>query len=277
MNLRKNITALATGLALTALIPSVHADEYDKKTTITVNETIMVPGATLTPGKYVMKLMNSSSNRHIVQIFDEDQKKLYTTILAFNNYRLVPKDKTELTYWETPAGTPPAMRAWFWPGDNFGQEFAYPKDQAELLARTNRVTVATYETTTVPLTVERAETLRVENIPQTSEADQKAAAEVALAPQPDTSRQNANEQAAIDQQNRSVVTEPQAPQPEPQILAQVTPPPPPPQTNVTPAAPPAPQTPEPTELPQTASPMPWMIAIGLAALVSAGSLTILRS
>ena len=50
-----------------------------------------------------------------------------TTILAIPNYRLQPTGKTVFTFWETPPGQPKALRAWFYPGDNFGQEFAYPK------------------------------------------------------------------------------------------------------------------------------------------------------
>src|SRR3989440_7789559 len=127
----RNALLIAGATAAIFVAGGLVADEWDKKTNITVNETIMIPGKTLPPGKYVMKLMNSPSDRHIVQIFNEDQTELQATILAFNNYKLTPSDKTELTYWETPAGSPPALRAWFYPGDNFGQEFAYPKDMAE--------------------------------------------------------------------------------------------------------------------------------------------------
>ena len=53
--------------------------------------------------------------------------QIIATILAIPNYRLQPTGKSEFRFWETPAGNPRAMRAWFYPGDNFGQEFAYPK------------------------------------------------------------------------------------------------------------------------------------------------------
>ncbi|MEP6963228.1 MAG: hypothetical protein ABI995_14195, partial [Acidobacteriota bacterium] len=139
-SMHKTLLGIAAAACLIGIVaPSVmKADEFDKKTTITVNQSILVPGKTLPPGKYVMKLANVTANRHVVQIFNEDQSQLQATILAFNNYRLNPTDKTVLTYWETPAGSPPALRAWFWPGDNYGQEFAYPKAQAEILSRANR-------------------------------------------------------------------------------------------------------------------------------------------
>jgi hypothetical protein len=126
--------AATLGLATLALAPSAMADQWNKKTIITVNEAIQVPGKVLQPGKYVMKLMDSPSNRHIVQIFNEREDQLQTTVLAIPNYRLQPTGKTEFGWWETPAGQPRAMRAWFYPGDNFGQEFAYPKSEAMAIA-----------------------------------------------------------------------------------------------------------------------------------------------
>jgi hypothetical protein len=64
-----------------------------------------------------------------------------TTVLAIPNYRLEPKDKTAFSYWETPTGNPSALRAWFYPGDNFGQEFVYPKGLAAKIAREAGATV----------------------------------------------------------------------------------------------------------------------------------------
>jgi hypothetical protein len=78
--------------------------------------------------------MDSDSNRHVVMIYDKDQQHLEETVLAIPNYRLQPTGKTQFAFWETPAGVPKAVRAWFYPGDNFGQEFAYPKKLVAQLA-----------------------------------------------------------------------------------------------------------------------------------------------
>src|SRR5712671_2774673 len=94
----------SVGLLGAALAPSLLADEWNKKTILTVNEPIQVPNKVLPPGKYVMKLMDSPSNRHIVQIFDKNEQHLETTILAIPNYRLEPTGKTQLQFWETPPG-----------------------------------------------------------------------------------------------------------------------------------------------------------------------------
>ena len=72
-----------------------------------------------------------------MQIYDKDEKQLYATVLAIPNYRLQPSDKPVLSFEERPAGTPEALKAWFYPGDNFGQQFVYPRDQAVQLAKKN--------------------------------------------------------------------------------------------------------------------------------------------
>jgi LPXTG-motif cell wall-anchored protein len=131
------IGALAvTGVGLLGMsfVPKAHADAWDKKTIVTVNEPIIAGDKILDPGTYVWKLMDSPSDRHVVQIFDKDQRHLEETILAIPNYRLQPTGNTQFAFWETPAGVPKAVRAWFYPGDNYGQEFAYPKQLVAQLA-----------------------------------------------------------------------------------------------------------------------------------------------
>jgi hypothetical protein len=138
---------LAAGLMLAST--ASFADQWDKKTILRVGETVQVPGAVLEPGTYVLKLLSSESNRHIVQITNEREDKVITTILAIPNYRLTPQGNTVFGWWETPTGNPPALRAWFYPGDNFGQEFAYPKGMSAKIAQTAHVPVpsVTAETT----------------------------------------------------------------------------------------------------------------------------------
>jgi hypothetical protein len=142
------ILAMASiGLLGIAFAPSAPADEWNKKTILTVNEPIQVPNQVLPPGTYVVKLLDSPSDRHIVQIFNADENHLFTTILAIPNYRIQPTGKTVFTFWETPPGQPKALRAWFYPGDNFGQEFAYPKTAAAQIAAVTHQSVPTTEAT----------------------------------------------------------------------------------------------------------------------------------
>jgi len=128
--------ALLSFAAMTvAVAPTVHADAWDKKTIATFSQSIEIPGKILAPGTYVFKLMDSPSDRHIVRIMNEREDQVVATVLAIPNYRLEPKSKTVFTFYEMPGGQPEVLREWFYPGDNFGQEFAYSKRRhAEILA-----------------------------------------------------------------------------------------------------------------------------------------------
>ena len=95
----------------------------------------------LPAGTYVFKILDSQSDRHIVQIFNQDETKVIATILAIPNYRLKVTDKTVITFRERPAGEPEALRAWFYPGRNFGEEFVYPKARAIELAKESNMPV----------------------------------------------------------------------------------------------------------------------------------------
>jgi len=131
------IGALAiAGVALlgSSFVPRAKADEWNKMTYVTVNEPIIAGNQVLQPGTYAWKLMDSQSDRHIVQIFNKDQSHIYATILAIPDYRLQPTGNSRFTFYETPAGVPKAVHAWFYPGDNSGQEFPYPKKLIAQLA-----------------------------------------------------------------------------------------------------------------------------------------------
>jgi hypothetical protein len=139
-------------LAAMAFSASVNADAWNKKTIVSFSQPVEVPGGVVLPaGAYVFKLLDSASNRHIVQIFNEDQNHVYATVLAIPNYRLRVTGKTVITFVERPAGEPQAIKAWFYPGDNFGQEFVYPKSRAVEFAKqtTSPVPAAPSEPATV--------------------------------------------------------------------------------------------------------------------------------
>ena len=126
-----------------AVLPGVRADEWNKKTIVTFSQPVEVPGKILPAGTYTFQLMDSPSDRHIVQIFNADGSQIITTVLAINDYRLQPTGQTVMKFNEQPGDSPDALRAWFYPGDNFGQEFVYPKVRAiELAQKMNAVVPA---------------------------------------------------------------------------------------------------------------------------------------
>ena len=159
MNLFKTVTTVC-GLALIGAIlaPNAKADEWNRKTVVTFSGPVEIPGVhlagwgVLPAGTYVFKILNSQSDRHIVQIFSKDEKTVYATILAIPNYRLKATDKTVITFRERPAGQPEALRAWFYPGRNWGEEFVYPKAKAIELAKATNTPVL-FTSVDIPLEV----------------------------------------------------------------------------------------------------------------------------
>jgi hypothetical protein len=211
-------TAVLSGLILSlgAFAFRANASVWDKKTVITVNQPMQVQDTYLEPGSYVFKLLDSASDRHIVQIFDRDEDHLINTILAIPNYRLQPTGDSRFLFYETPPGYASAVRAWFYPGDNFGQEFRYPKQLRQLA-----VAVAPSSLSVPP------------EPPPPPIITQPAEPEVTPPSQAESPRQE-----------------------EPAVVAQNNPPPPPPRPEIAPPSVAPNPVPVPKELPKTATLFP---------------------
>jgi hypothetical protein len=171
---RFKVVAMIFCLSLVALAFAIRvkADAWDRKTVVTFSAPVEVPGVgaqTLPAGTYVFKILDSASDRHIVQIFNEREDHVFTTILAIPNYRLRATDKTVMTFGERAAGQPEAIRAWFYPGRNWGEEFVYPKFRAIELAKiTGQPVLATpIELATAP--IEALKTAPVEAVEPSGE------------------------------------------------------------------------------------------------------------
>lgn len=141
------ITLCSLAMMGTILTPNAKADEWNRKTRITFSGPVEIPGVhlkgwnVLPAGSYVFRILDSQSDRHIVQILNPEETTVYATILAIPNYRLQATDKTTITFRERPAGQPEALRAWFYPGRNWGEEFVYPKATAIALAKATSTAV----------------------------------------------------------------------------------------------------------------------------------------
>jgi LPXTG-motif cell wall-anchored protein len=131
MSTSRVVTVVCAGLLAAMLpLPQAKADAWDQKTIFTFSGPVEIPGQVLGAGTYVFKLADSQSDRNIVQVFNKDENHLYGTFLAIPDYRLQPTDKPVITFEERAAGAPPAVRAWWYPGDNYGHEFVYGKARA---------------------------------------------------------------------------------------------------------------------------------------------------
>jgi len=117
------IAALAVTLMGSVLVPALKADEWDKRTIITIDQSIDVQGTVLSPGSYVFKLLGGSLDRGAVQIFTANDNHLIATVHPVPAWRLELTDGSAFKFYEAAKGRPPALHTWFYPGDNAGFEF----------------------------------------------------------------------------------------------------------------------------------------------------------
>ena len=223
-----------SGLLYSVVSPSAKADEWDKKTIVTLSGPVNVAGHRLDAGTYVFKLADTN-DRHVVQIFNQDESQVIATILAIPDYRVTPTGDTTIKFSETSEGSTTSgtlgeagvpIKEWFYPGDNMGQEFPVKPAPAP------------------------AEAATAEPTPPAP-----AQAEAAPAPQPE-------EPPAVTPPAQTET------QPEAQEPASA-------QTEPAPATPAPAETETPTTLPKTASSMPLMGLIGVLSLAAAGSLRLI--
>src|ERR1041385_8480968 len=141
---------LCLGVLVLSVPLIVKADEWNKETIMTFNQPVEVPGMVLKAGTYQFRLMDSPSERNVVQILNADGTHLYEDVLAISAYRLEPSDKTVVTLEERAQGSPEAIATWFYPGDNSGVEFVYPKVNTAGLTAQAAATPTVTPTETAP-------------------------------------------------------------------------------------------------------------------------------
>jgi hypothetical protein len=131
---------IVAGAALMAV--RANAGDWDEKTVFTFSGPVEIPGQVLDGGTYVFKVADSSADRNVVQVFSEDENHLYGTFLTVPDHHQQPSGKTIINFEERAAGDPEAVKAWFYPDDNYGHDFVYPRAKAAALAKANNQPVA---------------------------------------------------------------------------------------------------------------------------------------
>jgi hypothetical protein len=107
-------------------------------------------------------------------VYSKDEKHLYGTFLAIPDARLQPAGKPIITFDETPAGSPEAVRAWFYPGDSYGHQFVYPKPTAVALAKANNTPVPSMPAELAANTTQPAASVKAPKVVAMSQAPLKA-------------------------------------------------------------------------------------------------------
>ena len=234
--MKNKLAPIALALALVGIAmvtPATAQTNLNQRTVLTFSQPIEVPSKVLPAGTYTFELHESQMNRHIVQVYDADGKKLITTFLAIPNRRLETTTDTVVRFAEVAPGQPQAMRAWFYPGQTVGQEMVYSKKRAqELAASANVVVPAVDDSFYNTATVDTMKTVEVVSV------NPNATAVVATEPV----------------RTEPVRTEPVRTEPAPRPVVEPAP--------VTPAPATAPR----EELPRTASPLPLIALFGFVTL-----------
>ncbi len=187
MSISRVMAYLAAGLVVSGigLLPSAKADEWNQKTTMTFSAPVEIPGQVLPPGTYVFELMDSASDRNVVEVYGKNERRFYGFFLAIPDYRMKPGDKPIITFEERAQGAPEAVKAWFYPGENYGHEFVYPKVKAMALAKVNNEAVPSMPNemaanTTKPVKSAKApEVMAMKNAPLKAEKPNQEEAEIA--------------------------------------------------------------------------------------------------
>jgi len=110
----KSVVFVCIGVLGIAL-PPAKADEWNQKTVFTFSAPVEIPGQALSSGTYVFELVDSQSDRNIVQVFNKNENHLYGTFLTIPDYRLKPAGKPIITFEERATGSPEAIPSYFRP------------------------------------------------------------------------------------------------------------------------------------------------------------------
>jgi hypothetical protein len=129
------LAATAVAVLLTSAVAAAQGQVTDNRlTNVTFSAPVSVPGHTLAPGTYHFQLLDSQTDRNIVQIFDKDNH-LVATLMAVPAKRNEPEGDPVITFKETRSNMPPAVHYWYYAGESSGSELVYPKSQAMEIAR----------------------------------------------------------------------------------------------------------------------------------------------
>ncbi len=121
----KRTSLIIACLAMLFLTVEARAEGWDRRTTLTFNEAVSLPGIVLPAGTYVFKLANTPGMMTMVEVLNAEENKLITTIIAVPTEHLTARDKTYIGFEERGAGLPEAIHEWMYPGDRAGLEFVY--------------------------------------------------------------------------------------------------------------------------------------------------------
>jgi LPXTG-motif cell wall-anchored protein len=260
----------------------VSAQPMDKRTFFTFSAPVALPGLTLPAGQYLFRLADPNTSAKVVQVLNADGTKPYGLFFTVPAERLQPASTPEVRFMETEAGTPAAIKTWWYPGQSIGYEFIYPKEQARRLAMGASQPVLTTQAQTT--TTEQTNTAELSRVGASGQETQVNASATPTASAPTGTTQEgqiaassmsiptpsipASADVAARASQAPATGQGATPTTQASASSQA---PTPNQTSPAPSQTTA-SRPARTQLPRTASSMPIVALIGTVALVSAASL-----
>jgi hypothetical protein len=127
-------TLLAAAVLATTTAP-LGATPVDKLSYMTFSKSVQIPGAVLDPGTYRFRLADPTSSRQVMQVLSNDGSIVYSMFYTRSDWRTKATDKTTVTFRETPAGVPAAVRSLFYGGETRGYEFVYAKGELQTVPK----------------------------------------------------------------------------------------------------------------------------------------------
>ena len=145
IHIRTVVLACTVALAIPSLWNPAHANvgRFDQLTYMTFSQPVALPGVTLPAGEYIFRLPDRAAARMVLQVLSSDRKTVLAMFPTRPTSREEASDDPMVVFHEAPPGATLPIRAWFYPGERFGLEFAYPEEQAKLIAEHSDVPVLT--------------------------------------------------------------------------------------------------------------------------------------
>lgn len=249
------------GFAVLAVLSStsVTAQTFDQRTYFTFSQPVALPGVTLPAGKYLFRVVDTTSSRRVVQVLDAEGRKSYAMLLSIPAQRHDAPPSPEVRFMETPSNAPSALKTWWYPGNTIGHEFIYPKSQALQLARDAGTSVLT----TVNAANATTEEMKSADLARVSQSGSETAVSVEARPAV-TDVAGTAQPGDIASASLQIADVPAPVTPAPAATASAASA----STSPAPSAPAASPAPARTELPQTASTLPLVTMLGALSLLT---------
>jgi hypothetical protein len=156
-------TMVGLGLGVTLCASAVQAQTEDKRTYFTFSAPIALPGSTLPAGRYLFRIVDTTTSRKVIQVLSDDQKKPYAMMNTIPDQRRDPVKDATVAFYESARGTPAAVKSWWYPGESIGYQFIYPRAQAKQIAKaTGQPVLTTKSESTKSEDTKSAELTRVD-------------------------------------------------------------------------------------------------------------------